>query len=365
MQQRVLIFQIGSLGDSIVALPAIWAAVEYFAGARFSLLCDNKMQGRFVSSAEVLSGIGVFDELLYYPKTDDTRAGWLPYIGHLVKLLSDLRQRKFDFLVYLPPSRRSPKQIKRDRIFFRVAGIKRLFGMDMCYQFPTRVWGRLPDRVPYESDLLLARLAASGIPIPQAGCGRLDIAPREQDREEVKRWLADLTSDSFRPWIGIGPGCKLEINRWPYQRYQQVGEELIRRFDVWPIIFGGPEDWLTGERMICAWGRGYNAAGKLGVRSGIMAMQRCRMFVGNDTGTMHMAAAAGNRCVALHSSNNLPGKWEPYGKGHTVIRTSDESFEARNESILAIRVDDVIEACSAILTEEMALKDRSITIPTV
>ena len=49
-------------------------------------------------------------------------------------------------------------------------------------------------------------------------------------------------------------------------------------------------------------------------------MQNVEFYLGNDTGVMHMAVAAGIRCLAIFSATNAPGLWEPYGSGHVVLR---------------------------------------------
>src|SRR5207244_13352223 len=49
-------------------------------------------------------------------------------------------------------------------------------------------------------------------------------------------------------------------------------------------------------------------------------ISRCTLYLGNDTGTMHLAAAVGTRCIAIFSARDHPGKWYPYGQGHVVIR---------------------------------------------
>ena len=72
------------------------------------------------------------------------------------------------------------------------------------------------------------------------------------------------------------------------------------------------------------WGSGYNAAGALGIRSSLAAMKHCELFIGNDTGTMHMAAAVGLPCVAIFSSRERPGLWYPPGEGHRVFRSAIE-----------------------------------------
>ncbi len=82
-------------------------------------------------------------------------------------------------------------------------------------------------------------------------------------------------------------------------------------------------------------------------------MRHCTFFLGNDTGSMHMAVAAGLKCVAVFSSRSAPGAWYPYGPGHIVLRKFVpcegcqlvECVENRMQCILAITVDEVLSTC--------------------
>jgi len=169
-----------------------------------------------------------------------------------------------------------------------------------------------------------------------------------------------------RPWIGVGPGGKMPAKRWPVERFDDVIGALIRERDVWPVVFGGPADRALGTALVNVWGRGYVAAGSLDVRAAAEALSRCLLYVGNDTGTMHLAAAVGTRCVAVFSGRDFPGKWEPYGPGHRVLRAPvecegcmlKECQEKGNLCLTSIGVEDVLEACRQTLLEEDARKSN-------
>jgi ADP-heptose:LPS heptosyltransferase len=133
--------------------------------------------------------------------------------------------------------------------------------------------------------------------------------------------------------------------------------KLIAEFDVWPVVFGGPEDMAMSVRLIAAWGRGYNAAGALGLRGAAAALRRCKLYLGNDTGTMHLAAAAGVRCVAVFSAREWPGMWYPYGVARKIFRSQIECegcalevcVEKKNECLTRISGAEVLEACREFL----------------
>src|SRR5205085_2524024 len=106
-----------------------------------------------------------------------------------------------------------------------------------------------------------------------------------------------------------------------------------------------------------AWGTGTSAAGLLDVRTAAAVLARCRLFVGNDTGTLHLAAAAGTPCVGVFAAQDWPGRWQPYGLGHTVLRRPVPCEGCRltvctREGMRCLReitVEDVLAACRATL----------------
>jgi ADP-heptose:LPS heptosyltransferase len=355
-KKKVLVFRIGQLGDTVVALPALWTVRKHFPDAELTLLCDRHPGRNFVIGADLLRDSGLFEKFEFYPVWPD---GEHPatYAYEMVKLLQRLRRQHYDLLVYLMPSVRTRKQMLRDRRFFRMAGIKRFIGMTRIAELPEREPDRALCEVSHEAELLLARLAASGLPIPPAGQGSLNLKLAVKEQVEVSQWRGSLSGDAGRPRIAFGPGSKMSAKRWPAERFAEVGRLLIERYDIWPVVFGGPEDRPVAEELIRGWGRGHNAAGQLSLRGATQAMAGCRLYVGNDTGTMHLAAAAGICCVAIFSARDWPGRWHPYGPGHRILRTQIdcegcglvECLDRKNECLERITVGHVLAECEAAL----------------
>jgi asparagine synthase (glutamine-hydrolysing) len=362
--KRVLVFRIGQLGDTIVALPAMWTVRRHFPNAHLALLCDRHPGKRYVLGSDLLEGAHIFDEVLSYPVSE---LGLILKPGRMASLLAAIRRRKFDTLVYLAPSNRTIEQVERDRWFFSLAGIKNFIGMEGFPHLAAKIPGEPLDETASETDLLLKRLAVSGLPVEFNG-GKVDrVVPNamdlglgEAEEAQVSNWLSRLGSDGDRPWVAIGPGSKMPAKRWPLERFQRVISYLIEEFDIWPVVFGGSEDAVIGSQLMENWGRGYNAAGALGLRPAASALKRCTLFLGNDTGTMHMAAAVGVPCVAVFSSRERPGMWFPHGDGHRVFRSEIECegcwlvecIERQNECLKRISADEVLQACRDLLRRD-------------
>jgi len=270
-----------------------------------------------------------------------------------LRLLVRLRARRFDALVYLAPSIRLPAQVRRDVRFFRLAGLRQIYGADHFPPVPVKQPGQPFPVGEHEADLLLARLQANGISVPARGRGSLDLRLGEAEAAAVARWQATLPPDGGRVWLGVGPGSKMPAKRWPLDRFGEVVKQLIAQHDIWPVVFGGREDRESGDQLLAGWGRGYNAAGALSVRASAAALRQCALYLGNDTGTMHLATAAGTPCVA----RDWPGAWYPYGVEQRVFRTAldcegcylTECVVRQNECLHRISVEQVQAGCESIL----------------
>jgi heptosyltransferase-3 len=346
--KKILVFRIGELGDTLIALPALRAIRDAFPAARISLVGNADYRGRHITAQQVLPAKDLVDEWILYPS--DYRGAFLDRL----RLLKKLRHGRYDTLVYLAPRRRSRSAVRRDLLFFRLAGIRNVIGQKGFVPMPMSSGAELPG-VEHEADHLLRRISLGGIPVPPVGAAKftLDLTAEEQ-RETSLWWGTNVPAIWAHCVVGFGPGSKCPSKVWPEERFLDVGRQLIQSHDIFPVVFGGFENRELGQRLLSAWGRGANAAGELSVRHAAVALSYCRLYVGNDTGTMHLAAAVGTPCVAIMAAIDWPGHWNPYGTGHTVLRRSvpcqgcllhiceREGMRCLKE----IAVEDVVASCS-------------------
>jgi ADP-heptose:LPS heptosyltransferase len=148
---------------------------------------------------------------------------------------------------------------------------------------------------------------------------------------------------------------------WPEENYAELGERLIQELGLFPLLLGGTEDIARNERLIARWGHGANSAGRLSVRQSAAALSECRFYVGNDTGTMHLAAAVGTPCVVAFSAQDWPGRWHPYGQHHTVLRRAVACAGCQlrdcDQDLLCLKlieVNEVYDACHRLIIDAQA-----------
>ncbi len=312
--KRIAIFRMGHLGDTVVALPAFWTVRKRFPNAHIVFFSQEDGKGSLAQQGEVLRRGTVFDDYLGYP----SRQGGASTLD-IARALVRLRRHRVDAVVYLP-SVRSTAQIRRDRLFFRLAGVRRIMGMRGLLE--TEYWpeGKPLPLVEHVADVLLGHLAKDGVSLDVDPTTIMDMGLSEDERTEAERFLQAKGVDRSRPIVGIGPGSKMPSKLWPIERFVEVAKRLEEEFDPTFVVFGNGAERETCEVVSSALRRGVNAAGELSIRGAAAVFEHCQLYLGNDTGTMHLAASAGVRCVALFSARDWPGRWFPYGKGHVVHR---------------------------------------------
>ena len=343
----------------MIALPAIWAIRRYFPGAFLALLNDQHGSDACTPAIRTLPKKGLFDGYLHYKADSDGAPFW-----NLISLIFQIRRERFDTLVYLAPRFRSKRQIWRDVIFFRLAGITRYIGCQGMTTYEKLATEKPLPYLDHEADHLLSRLGRSGIPVPPPGQVCMDLLLTKEERKEAREWLAShIEFNEQQILIGMGVGSKYPAKIWPRERFALLGRHIIDRLGGFPIIFGGPEDRELGNSLIDEWRGGANAAGELNVRQAAAALSFCRLYVGNDTGTMHLAAAVGTQCVGIFSARDFPGCWHPYGPRHIVLRANvacegcmlSDCVKYDRACIKLISVSNVIRACDDALGNYVTL----------
>ena len=117
---NLVIFRIGSIGDTVVAMPCFHAIARAFPQHRKILLTNALASTRASSVETVLDGTGLIDDAVYFPIGRGK-------LSHSIALARQLRQLNPQALVYLAP-RTTGLQVYRDLLYFRAAGIREVIG---------------------------------------------------------------------------------------------------------------------------------------------------------------------------------------------------------------------------------------------
>lgn len=296
-------------------MPALRATRRRFPDARIVLLTNTSRSTGLAATEVVLGGGGLVDEFVSYDVAGTrTPATWL-------RLIRRLRAYRPTVGVYLAPSERAARSVARDRWFFRLCGARTLFGF---HAFPpSELYPRgadgLRSPVTHEAARKLARLVRDGWTVDASALEPPFFTWTHDEITSADAWLARRRRPGAT-LVGVSPATTLPAKTWPFDRFVELGRRLIATRDVDLVVVGGPDDASQAGELVSSWGRGAVAAGALSLRLSAAVLSRCAFYVGLDSGSTHLAAAAGTRCVAITSDRDQPGQWDPLGQRHIVLR---------------------------------------------
>lgn len=307
--ERVLIYRLGSLGDTVVALPCFHQIARAYPNAERCLLTNIPVHSKAPAAFAVLEGSGLVHGFMRYPIA--TRN-----LPELITLQRQIRAFRPQVLVYLTP-RRMAGEVMRDTAFFRLCGTPKIVGAPMSRDAranrldPVTGW--------YEPEASrLARLMKE--------LGSIDLNDRfnwdlRLTLDEHRRAAEVLESVQERPLLACSVGTKVQAKDWGSDNWRSVLDALSAELPEYALVLiGAGEESAVSEFAAASWtGRSVNLCGKLTPRESAAVMARTRLFLGHDSGPMHLAATVGTPCVAVFAARNLPRVWFPWGEQHEVI----------------------------------------------
>ena len=347
--KRVLIYRLGSLGDTTVALPCFHLIERTYPNAERILLTNFSVHAKAPASAAVLGDSGLVHGYMRY--TVGTRSPL-----ELLRLAREIRHFKPDILVYLMPVR-SLKAVRRDKWFFMLAcGISRIVGLP----FESHLSRDLdPETGLYEAEA--TRLARTIAALGDAGSAELANWDLRLDSEEKAAARSALGELAGKPLIVCGPGTKMQAKDWGQENWQALLGRISTQFPGYGLaLIGAKEDTEVSSYAALGWsGPVANLCGKLTPRQTAAVFDGASIFLGPDSGPMHLAAAAGVPCVIAFSARGLPGVWYPAGQNHRIVYHQVNCFGCNLETCVAegrkcltsITVDEMASAVESVLQE--------------
>jgi ADP-heptose:LPS heptosyltransferase len=173
-------------------------------------------------------------------------------------------------------------------------------------------------------------------------------------RAEENAGDAALTSVVGKPLIVCGPGTKMQAKDWGQENWRQLLERLSTELpDHALALIGAKEEASMSDYVAEGWrGPVVNLCGQLTPRETAAILRKGLLFLGPDSGPMHLAAAAGVPCVIAFAARTKPGIWFPVGQQNHVIYHSvdcmgcniETCIEQKKKCLTSITVDEMLAA---------------------
>ncbi|HTK88213.1 MAG TPA: lipopolysaccharide heptosyltransferase II [Nitrospiraceae bacterium] len=299
---RILIRGTNWIGDAVMSEPALSAIRQAFPKADITLLVKPAI-------AELFQQHPAVDHLLIYE-----HRGRHARLSGKWALGSELRRGRFDVAILLQNA-------------FEAALLSFLAGIPRRYGYGTD--GRafllsdaitVPHRtaVAHQTQYYLDLLRPLGItPFPSAP--RLFVSDSEDER--MRQRLTEAGIQTTERLIGINPGSTYgSAKRWLPERFAHAADRVVEQFGGRVAIVGAAGEEALGraiaEKMLS---KPVVLSGRTSMRELMSIIKRCRLFITNDTGPMHIAAAFDVPVVAIFGPTDFRTT-SPFGETHQIVR---------------------------------------------
>lgn len=343
--KSLLVVRLGAMGDVIHTIPAVAALRNAFPEMQIGwvieqrwaeLLCAKgaPLSGRRNQSRPLVDFVHLVDTKLWRksPLSADTRSA-------LMKVRRELRNQHYEVAIDFQGALKSA-------LMARLAGARNIVGMKNPREQPARLF--------YTHDVKVAgahiveqnqSLAEAVVDRPLANCPAS--LPQDDQAEES---AAKLVPPGERFAI-LNPGAGWGAKQWPPERYGEVARALAN-VGITPLInFGPGEEELAKTAANASNGAGRKISCSLG--EVIALTRRASLFIGGDTGPMHLAAALRVPVVAIFGPTD-PARNGPFGTRSIVLRnpasrTSFSHVNSPDPGLMKITPDEVINAGRSLL----------------
>jgi len=320
MTQRafpILFITATRIGDAVLSSGLIKMLADQIPNARFTIVAGPL-------AAPLFAHVPGLDRVIVMEKGKGKGK------GHWFKLWRQVRHKKWSLVVDLRGSATA--------LFLR--------------REKRAIWKKLPGDVVHKVVDAARTLKLEGDP----PAPYLYISPEVQA-------LADELLGEGGPILAMGPASNWIGKVWPIERFTQTAAQLLDKDGPMAggrlLILGGPEDTRMVEelRMASARGRTIDLTGKVDLLTAYACLRRARLFIGNDSGLMHIAAAAGAPTIGLFgpSDERRYGPWGDKAEAVRGPRSFDQFLAIDPDLSQAIRhmsdlpVATVVKAAKALL----------------
>jgi heptosyltransferase-1 len=272
-----------------------------------------------------------------HPSVDRVHVWQREGLGEFRRLVRELRGERYELAIDL-------QRLQKSALLARLSGAPRVLGFDRARtKEASWVWtnehlaGTQPGRHRVEQYLEVARHLGCAAPVARR------VLPREPQAEA---WAEELVRELGAAPVLLNLGASKPANRWPPERFGEVARALER--DVPVCLVGGPADRVRVVAGVAVSPGVRDLVGTTSLAQLVALARRARLFIGCDTGPMHIAAAVDTPVLALFGPAD-PAVTGPYGSEHRVLRVPSASAQPpRTEDIT---VEMVLEAARALLAQ--------------
>lgn len=322
--RNILIINFGQIGDVILSFPALKAVRNRFPDARITALVGK-------SGAEIVEMSGLADEKIVVDRVKLRDGNKIVSIKEIIKISTDVRRRRFDFVVDLH------SLYETNLLGFFSGAPRRLYAnrenrsLDFLANFSPRP--PREDKSKHLAAHYLSVLEPLGI---DAAEGFANVRPRRADIETVENLLREKNA-AGKKLVGFFPGAGHASRRWHLENFALLAAKIASNKSLQPIVFLGPEEKDLRAEIENRFVARTIVVDDLSLPQFAAALARVAVLISNDTGAVHIAALVGAPVVLIMDAG-APQTYLPLAEKLRVVRSGrldrigvEEVFEATVE----------------------------------
>jgi heptosyltransferase-1 len=346
---RLLIVRLSAMGDVIHTLPAAQALRQAFPYTIIGWLIEERWAELLCAPGTPRRGPRSAQRPLADWVHTVNLTGWrksltaVSTLQEVAKVWNDVRSVHYDVAVDLQGAIRSA-------VLARWSGARTVYGAADSRESPASL-------------LYTRRVIARGVHVVEQNLSIAEAVAQQKlttpqvqfprDLEVEERMQQRLAEEGIETFAILNPGAGWGAKRWPAERYGFVAQALAKDGVRAVLNYGPGEENLAREAEAASDGAAKPM--KCSITELIALTRRARLFIGGDTGPMHLAAALQVPVVAIFGPTD-PARNGPYGTRSVVLRNSaSRTTHARNprpdEAMLEIGVDAVVDAARRLLAD--------------
>lgn len=291
--KKILLVKVRGIGDAVLLTPSIRTVKEKFPDAKIVVLTS-------ILGSSILENNPYLDEILIYDRNQLKNP-----INHL-SFLNKIRRKKFDLAINFHASFRSALLV-----YFSGAKLKIVHNHSGRNYFSNiEIFAEKKQKSAIERDFDCLR--ALGVePVSK----ETKIYLSESEKDFGKKFLHNLlaqngTVPKFK-FIGLNPGANRPCKRWIEERFAELADRIIDKYNSEIIIFSGPKEEYIADKIIKLMKNKAYLIKNLNLREVASIIKECNLLIGNDNGLFHIAVALGVSTITIFGPEN-PVEWHPY-----------------------------------------------------
>ena len=331
---RILIVRLTAVGDVIHGMPVACALRDAFPNATLGWVVEG-------GGGDLLEGHPAIDHLIRVPRR------WWKSLRTIRKVRKQLRTLEFDITVDL-------QCLTKSALLAKLSGARRRLGAGglSAREFSGWLNNELTVvRADHVVDHYLGILELLGIINPEV---RFNMPEREVDAQFAEHALRELDL-AANQYVVLNPGAGWKSKLWPAERYGETAKRLFKRFGMRSLaVWGGQDELAMAETIVRTSGGAATLAPNTSLRELGALLRRARLFIGSDTGPMHLAVAVDTPAVSLHGTSRAEwcGAYGPLNRrvqAYYQEGSAKQRRSAENSAMRAITAEDVFAAASELL----------------